>query len=69
MRRCAAFFVVIRRDTEGRLLQAYDEQVTIRQTLPYSPKRFYELLQKDWNLRRGRVELLFKWRLALAGKS
>ena len=46
-------------EARSRLLQAYDENVTIRQTFRSQPKRFREFVQKDWNLRRGRVELLF----------
>jgi hypothetical protein len=34
MRRWAAFFVVAEGEDEDRLLQAYDEEVTIRRTLP-----------------------------------
>jgi hypothetical protein len=34
MRRWAAVFVVAEGEDEDRLLQAYDEEVTIRRTLP-----------------------------------
>jgi hypothetical protein len=34
MRRWAALFVVAEGEDEDRLLQAYDEEVTIRRTLP-----------------------------------